>query len=67
MSLCNGAVLKRLGFLAERFPGGAELGGLCEPHLSGGHAKLDPALGGPLVVTRWRLRVPERWAPEETT
>ena len=66
VSLRNGAVLKRLGFLAERFPGGAELGRLCEPHLSGGHAKLDPAQNGPLVVTKWRLRVPERWARQET-
>ena len=45
-------------------PGGAELGRLCEQHLSGGHAKLDPAQDGPLVVTKWRLRVPERWARE---
>ena len=64
--LGNGAVFKRLGFLARRFPGGAELGRLCEPHLSGGHAKLDPAQDGSLVVTKWRLRVPERWAREET-
>ena len=61
-SLANGAVFKRLGFLAGRLSGGAELSRLCEPHLSGGHAKLDPARDGPLVVTEWRLRVPERWA-----
>ena len=66
MGLGNGAVIKRLGFLAEHFPGGAELGRLCEQHLSGGHAKLDPVQEGPLVVTKWRLRVPERWAREET-
>ena len=66
VSLDNGAVFKRLGFLAERFSGGAELGRFCEPHLSGGHAKLDPAQDGPLVVTKWRLRVPERWARVET-
>lgn len=63
--LGNGAVFKRLGFLAERLPGGAELARLCEQHLSGGHAKLDPAQDGPVVVTKWRLRVPERWASEE--
>ena len=62
----NGAVFKRLGFLAERLPDGGELGSLCEQHLSGGHAKLDPTQDGPLVVTKWRLRVPERWAREET-
>ena len=59
--LGNGAVFKRLGFLAEHIPGGAELGRLCEQKLSGGHAKLDPAQDGPLVVTKWRLRVPELW------
>lgn len=64
--LGNGAVFKRLGFLAERLPDGAGLARLCEHHLSGGHAKLDPAQDGPRVVTRWRLRVPQRWAREET-
>ena len=63
--LGNGAVFKRLGFLSERIPGAAELAHLCEQHLSGGHAKLDPAQDGPHVVTRWRLRVPQRWAREE--
>jgi predicted transcriptional regulator of viral defense system len=65
--LANGAVFKRLGFLAERLPEGAELAHLCESHLSGGHAKLDPAQEGPRVVTKWRLLVPQRWAYEETT
>jgi predicted transcriptional regulator of viral defense system len=64
--LGNGAVFKRLGFLTECFPSGAKLARLCEQHLSGGHAKLDPAQDGPRVVTKWRLRVPERWAREET-
>lgn len=62
LGLGNGAVFKRLGFLAEHFPSGAELGSLCEQHLSGGHAKLDPAQDGPVVVTKWRLRVPQSWA-----
>ena len=66
VGLSNGAVFKRLGFLAERFPGSAELGRLCQQRLTGGHAKLDPAQDGPLVVTKWRLRVPEHWALEET-
>jgi len=61
--LANGAVFKRLGFLSERLPEGAELGRRCEEHLSGGHAKLDPAQDSPHVVTKWRLRVPQRWAP----
>ncbi len=58
----NGAVFKRLGFFAERFPGGAELSSLCKQHLSGGYAKLDPNQDGTLVVTKWRLRVPEHLA-----
>lgn len=65
--LGNGAVFKRLGFLAERLPSGAELAHRCERYLSGGHAKLDPAQDGPRVVSKWRLRVPQRWAREETT
>ena len=66
VSLGSGAVFKRLGFPAECFPGGAELGRLCEPHLSGGHAKLDPVRNGPFVVTEWRLRAPGRWARGES-
>jgi predicted transcriptional regulator of viral defense system len=66
MRLGNGAVFKRLGFLAEGLPKGAELARLCEHHLSGGHARLDPAQDGPHVVSKWRLRVPQRWAHEET-
>lgn len=65
--LGNGAVFKRLGFLAERLLEGAELAPLCEHHLSGGHAKLDPAQDGSHVLTKWRLRVPQRWAREGTT
>ena len=64
--LGNGAVFKRLGFIAERFPEGAGLALLCERHLSGGHAKLDPDQDGPHVATKWRLRVPQRWARRET-
>lgn len=62
--LGNGAVFKRLGFLAERMPGGAELAQLCEHRLSGGHAKLDPAQDGARVLAKWRLRVPQRWVRE---
>jgi len=65
--LGNGAVFKRLGFLAEHFSEGAELARVCEHHLSGGHAKLDPAQENAHVVTKWRLRVPQRWAREGTT
>jgi predicted transcriptional regulator of viral defense system len=57
----NGAVFKRLGFLAERLPRGQELAGLCSGHLTKGNAKLDPAYECPRLATRWRLRLPESW------
>lgn len=59
--LGNGAVFKRLGFLAERHPLGAEIAGACKSRLTQGYAKLDPALKCPRVVTRWKLRVPDEW------
>jgi predicted transcriptional regulator of viral defense system len=57
----NGAIFKRLGFLAERRQGTEALVQLCLQHLSGGHAKLDPALPGPRIISKWRLRLPETW------
>ena len=65
MRLGNGAVFKRLGFLAERIPEGASLSALCRQHLSGGHAELDPSGRGSHVAARWRLRVPGRWVRQE--
>jgi predicted transcriptional regulator of viral defense system len=62
--LNNGAVFKRLGFLAERSSDGSELAHLCEHHLSGGHAKLDPSQDSSTIVTKWRLRVPPSWVAE---
>ena len=59
--LGNGALFKRLGFLAERDPAGSALVEPCRMRLSAGHAKLDPALESPRLITRWRLRVPESW------
>ena len=59
--LGNGAVFKRLGYLAERHPDGAELVEPCRERLTTGHAKLDPALEAPRLITRWRLRVPDTW------
>lgn len=64
--LGNGAVFKRLGFLAEGLPDGAGLARLGAAHLSGGHAELDPAQHGSHIVTRWRLRVPQSWTRRET-
>ena len=62
--LGNGAVFKRLGFLAGRLPDTAKLVRLCESNLSRGHAKLDPAQDCPRIVTKWRLRIPNLWARE---
>lgn len=58
--LGNGAVVKRLGFLAERHGASA----MIEParsRLTTGYAKLDPALECDRLITRWRLWVPRRW------
>lgn len=60
--LGNGAVFKRLGFLAERNPRGGDLTDLCLSRLTAGNAKLDPALNCPRLISRWRLLVPELWA-----
>jgi predicted transcriptional regulator of viral defense system len=57
----NGAIFKRLGFLAERHPLGGALVQASRDRLTQGHAKLDPALQCVRLVTRWRLRVPETW------
>ena len=61
--LGNGAVFKRLGFLAERGSGGTALVDACRERLTQGNAKLDPALPCRRLVTRWRLFVPEKWIP----
>ena len=60
--LGNGAVFKRLGFLAERLSTEDPLVPVCQNRLTKGHARLDPALVCPRLVTRWRLRIPDSWA-----
>jgi len=57
----NGAVFKRLGFLAERAGGPEKLIAACAERLTQGNIKLDPALPSPRLVRRWRLWVPDRW------
>ena len=59
--LGNGAVLKRLGFLAERHPHDDVLVNAAKLRLTKGYAKLDSALDCSRLITRWRLRVPETW------
>lgn len=61
--LGNGAVLKRLGFLLEKYAENEQdFIGQCRERLTTGNAKLDPALKAEKLITRWRLWVPERWA-----
>ena len=62
----NGAVFKRLGFLAERNSGSSALVEACRKRLTQGNAKLDPTLPCPRLITRWRLFVPRSWAPAPT-
>lgn len=62
--LGNGAVFKRLGFLAERLLAGEKLPALCLERLTAGNAKLDPALECPRLVSKWRLRIPATWVSE---
>lgn len=61
--LGNGAVFKRLGFLAETFaPNEAEIVAECRKRLSAGNAMLDPKLPGGRIITAWRLKVPAGFA-----
>jgi predicted transcriptional regulator of viral defense system len=59
--LGNGAVFKRLGFLASRIQGQENLMNLCLENLSQGNAKLDPSLECPRLTRKWRLWVPDNW------
>ena len=58
--LGNGAVFKRLGFMAEQHAEG-HLVDACTDRLTGGYAMLDPALPCTVPITRWRLRIPPGW------
>jgi len=65
--LGNGAVFKRLGFLAERFAKDEKnLIEACRSRLSAGNAKLDPSLPADRLITSWKLWVPAAWAKEKT-
>lgn len=61
--LGNGAVFKRLGFLASRHADTSALTEACHARLSKGNAKLDPGLNCTRLVSHWRLWVPESWLP----
>ncbi len=59
--LGNGAVFKRMGFLAERDGSATSLEDACSLRLTKGNARLDPKLECSELVTRWRLWVPSLW------
>jgi predicted transcriptional regulator of viral defense system len=59
--LGNGAVYKRLGFLAETLGAAPELVEACARHLTAGIVKLDPTAVSPRLTKRWRLWLPEKW------
>lgn len=57
----NGAIFKRLGYLAEARLENEELAAACRERLTKGYAQFDPALSCDKLVTAWRLWVPARW------
>ena len=57
----NGAVFKRLGFLAETHLRDRNLADACHGRLSQGYARLDPALPSARLVTAWKLWIPAHW------
>ncbi len=61
VKLGNGAVFKRLGFLAEKL-NRTELLEPCQNYMTAGNAKLDPAIASPRLVKKWNLWIPENWS-----
>lgn len=57
----NGAVFKRLGFLADTRLHDPALADACRARLTQGYALLDPALPCPHLITAWRVWVPAHW------
>jgi predicted transcriptional regulator of viral defense system len=60
--LGNGAVFKRLGFLAELEGKQDALADACRTHMSKGNAKLDPDAPCRKLVKRWKLWIPASYA-----
>jgi predicted transcriptional regulator of viral defense system len=63
--LGNGAVFKRLGFLAERRGGPEKLVAGCRKRLTTGNAKLDPGVPSRRLVKRWRVWIPPSWVEKK--
>lgn len=54
----NGAIFKRLGFLADTRLHDKKLAAECRSRLTQGYARLDPTLPSRKLITAWRLWVP---------
>ena len=59
--LGNGAVFKRLGFLADRHYDTSHLADVCRTRLTAGNARLDINLRCSRLISKWRLWVPPTW------
>jgi predicted transcriptional regulator of viral defense system len=57
----NGAVFKRLGFIADTRLHDHVLAQACRQRLTTGYAQLDPNLPGSTLATAWRVWVPAHW------
>ena len=57
----NGAIFKRLGFLADFHLHDQSLAAACRRRLTQGYASLDPKLPPTHLVTAWRVWVPAHW------
>lgn len=57
----NGALFKRLGFLAETRLHDSKLADACRIRLTQGYTRLDPSVSCPKLVTAWHLWVPAHW------
>jgi predicted transcriptional regulator of viral defense system len=62
--LGNGAVFKRMGFVAEIRSWHASFIDACRKRLTQGNANLDPHLDCVRLVKAWRLWIPSTWAEE---
>lgn len=57
----NGAVFKRMGYLASTHPEQGTLKLACRDLMTKGNAKLDPDIACPRLVKAWRIWIPENW------
>ena len=62
--LGNGAVFKRMGFVAETRSWQTSFIEACRERLTQGNASLDPRLDCARLVKTWRLWIPPTWAEE---